>query len=177
MPVRSVLSRNGVVVAEQRVESLVVDEPIDASRFAPEAPTGAASKSYDAGYRQLPPADIAAGLPFPAYVPATVPDGFVPRSAALARREWRDPEAGAQWEALALPAALFSWRRGFDELSVSTRPYSRSVVYEGENEPPRTVEDPFESTFAWLLMRTQPRDITLESGALVGLEAHVVAGA
>ena len=42
---------------------------------------------------------------------------------------------------------------------------------------PRIVEDPFESTYAWLLMRMQPRDVTLQSGALSGLEAHVVAGA
>jgi len=177
MPIGWVLARQGEVIAEQRVDELVVNEPIDPATFAPEPPAGAALRSYDAGYRQLSPSEIAAGLPFPTYVPASVPDGFVQRSAALARREWRDAEAGAQWDALALPAALFAWRRGFDELAVSTRPYARSVIYDGKSKGARTVEDPFESTFAWMLMRTHPRQVTLRSGALSGLKAHVVVGA
>jgi hypothetical protein len=177
IPVRWTLFCTGEAVAEQRIDDLVVNEPIDGSRFAPAAPADASRKAHDAGYRQLEAGEVAAGLPFTTYFPGSVPAGFVPNSAALASGAWRDPEAGAQWEALALPAALFAWRRGFDELSVSTRPYARSVVYEGEDVPPRVVEDPFESTYAWLLMRTQARDVTLQGGALSGLEAHVVAGA
>jgi hypothetical protein len=177
VPVRLTLSREGKVVAEQSVEDLAVNEPIDAERFAPDAPAGAEQRAYEAGYRQLEPAAIAADLPFAVYYPDAVPDGFALRSAALARGEWRDAEAGMQWEALATPAALFAWRRGFDELSVSTRPYARSVVYEGEDAPARVVEDPFESTYAGLLTRAKAEDVTLGSGALTGLEAHVVAGA
>lgn len=177
VPVRWTLSRKGEVIAEQWVEDLTVNEPVAAARFAPVAPTGAQRREYDAGYRRLEPAAIAAALPFAAYYPASVPRGFAPRGAALARAEWRDAGAGMQWEALATPAALFSWQRGFDDLSISTRPYARSVVYEGEGLPPRVVEDPFESTYAWLLMRTRPRDVMLRRGALAGLEAHVVAGA
>jgi hypothetical protein len=175
VPVRWTLTRNGAVIVEQRVDGLVVDEQIDPSRFAPEPPVGATRRSYDAGYRQLSPPDIAADLPFAAYVPAAVPEGFVPRGTALARREWRDPEADALWNALALPAALFAWRRGFDELSVSTRPFAQSMVY--ENGHVRMVADPFESTLAWLLMRTRPSQTRLTSGALAGLKAHIVVGA
>lgn len=176
LPVRWTLYRGRQVVAEQWVKDIAVNQPIEASRFAPQPPAGARQGTYDAGYRQLDSADVAAALPFVAYYPGSVPDGFVPRSAALARREWRDAGADAQWEALATPAALFSWRRGFDELSVSTRPYARSVVYEGEDAPPRVVEDPFETTYAWLLMRSESSRVRLRGGALDGLPAWVVTG-
>jgi hypothetical protein len=105
MPVRVTESKAGAVLRELRIEELAVDRPLPAATFRLELPAGAEVMRSDDGFRRVPLDRVAAAVGYRPLVPAWVPDGYALAEVAVAGH-----------------VASLSYRRGIEQLVVTTRP-------------------------------------------------------
>jgi hypothetical protein len=105
MPVRVTESKDGAVLRELRIEGLAVDAPLPAATFRLDFPDGAEVMRSDDGFRRVALDRVAGAVGYRPLVPAWLPDGYALAEVAVARR-----------------TASLSYRRGIDQVVVTTRP-------------------------------------------------------
>jgi hypothetical protein len=119
VPVRVVELRQGVLLREMRVESLAVNARPAPDAFRLEFPPGAEVMRSDDGFRRVELADAVDIVGYAPLVPAWVPDGFELAEVAVAREGGPTGTEGGNPPSLLVVS--LSFRRGFDQLVVTTR--------------------------------------------------------
>ncbi|HEY2353819.1 MAG TPA: hypothetical protein VGH79_02835 [Gaiellaceae bacterium] len=162
MPVRVQTLRGGVVVSEWRIEHLQMSSTVP--RITPPAPKhGQKVETSDLGFRStsLAGARVAAG--YEPLVPKRLPHGFSLAGVAFASspRARRGADVGNSNPASRDVISLL-YRRGFDEIVVSTR---------RTGAEPSAWKDPFQSL---PVPGAAPRLITFTGGALAGQKGSLV---
>jgi hypothetical protein len=163
IPVRIVESKAGSQLDELRIEHLAVDRDLPPDTFTLEFPRGAEVMRSDDGFRRvaLERVDDLAG--YAPLVPAFVPEGY--ELAEVAVHPGSGFPTGAEaGNPLSTDVVSLSYRRGFDEIAVTTRlrdvPGSQDVW-----------EDPLATGEGF---RDDPQRVTLGRGALAGVEAELL---
>jgi hypothetical protein len=111
---------------DTRIDNLSVDAPLGAENFAVPLPAGAQVTPADGGFRRVAsPAEATAAVGYAASVPADIPEGFKLAEVAVSGQA-QSPGAvnadGSQAPAqTAQGIVLLSYRRGFEQLVVTTR--------------------------------------------------------
>ncbi len=109
-----------------RVDNPAVDAPLGAENFVVPVPGGAQITPFDGGFRRVTsPAEATAAVGYAAAVPAYIPEGFKLSEVAVAAQA-QSPGAinpdGTQAPAqVAEGVILLSYRRGFEQMVVTTR--------------------------------------------------------
>jgi hypothetical protein len=160
LPVRVQIVVGGVLVMENSWSNVRVDEPLpdDVFRFGP--PQGADLVHRDYGFRRLSLAHIGSSAPYRLLLPSWLPDGYVQRWTAFARR-WSSGEGTS----LGRDVVALQYTRGFDALTVTTR-------LPDDPEAAATIDPIDEAAWAELMSR----DVKLGAGAFGGVTARVVVG-
>jgi hypothetical protein len=153
VPIRNQALRDGTVTSEWRIQDLEVSS--DVPTIEPLQPgSGQTPLTYDAGFRRISPADAP-------LVPEDLPAGFEPARAAFAENSRPTGEEGGG-NPTSRDVVSLSYRRGFDEIVVTTRRTGAS---------PDAWKDPLQvSTIA----TNAPEQVTFTDGALQGRQGHLV---
>jgi hypothetical protein len=118
VPVRVVERKGGAVLRDFRVERLEVDaQPSRDLRLA--FPAGADILRMDDGFRRVPLGDVAAAVGYAPLEPGWVPEGFALAEVAVAAQA--GPTGREAGNPLSRHVVSLSYRRGFDQLVVTTR--------------------------------------------------------
>lgn len=162
IPVRVVERKGDVVLRELRVEELAVDADLGPDAFRLAFPADAEVARIEDGFRRVPLEDVPAAVRYAPLVPSFVPDGFERTEVAVA-------ESGPTVSAAANPPSYrvvsLSYRRGFDQLVVTTRLARVPGAFEAR------WSDPFPSDDGY---REDPERVVLTRGALEGSTAEVL---
>lgn len=164
LPVRSRGSRDGRLVYETRVDRLDVNSGLPEHAFTLRFPPAADVAVNKEGFDRVTPAEAGARAGYDPLVPGWVPEGYELVAVAVAERDrftGPAPESG-QGNRRGLDVISLAYRRGFDQLTVTTR---------RAGGRPEAWIDPFRATIA----PAEPEPVTLADGALTGARAQVVA--
>jgi len=159
LPVRVMVLYNGVVELEYRLTNLRVDQPLAGDGFAFAPPRGTPVRRSDAGFRRLSLSEAGSFVGYAPLLPARLPRGYVLTRVAAAARSTTANGVFDERDVLAV-----QYRRGFDDLTVTTRRIS---------DPQLTAAyDPVEPDSGWAgVVRDYVR---LTSGPYAGVTAAVV---
>ncbi len=158
IPVHVVERKGPATLRDLSVERLVVDEPVGENTFALRFPPGAEVSRTDDGFRRVALPDVGRLAGYGALVPAWIPDGFQPAEVAVAQRAApTGPEAG---NPPSRRVVSLSYRRGFEQLVVTTRLAGRGIW-----------DDPVATGEGYV---DHPEAVTLRTGALAGVHGSLV---
>ncbi|HEX2045924.1 MAG TPA: hypothetical protein VHF23_09875, partial [Gaiellaceae bacterium] len=163
IPVRIVESKGGAAIAELRIENLEVDRDLPSGTFTLEFPPGAEVMRSDDGFRRVPLERVADVVGYAPLVPAFVPEGY--ELAEVAAHPGAGfptgPEAG---NPPSTDVVSLSYRRGFDQIVVTTRLRHVTGSADVWDDPLATGEG----------FRDEPERVTLGRGALADVEAKLL---
>lgn len=146
-PLRVRTTRRGAFRSELDVRDLRLDEPLPPGDFTLALPRATRVARSDGGFRRVSLDEAERQVGYAPLVPDALPRGYRLTETAVARRG---------------RIVSLSYRRGFDQLVVTTRP-----------RPPAGRGDPF----AEAGLPTRARSSVVDAGALRGATAHVVVDA
>jgi hypothetical protein len=159
-PVRAVWTRDGEFVRETRIEDLQVDAEVPDDAFDLHFPPDSEVFRSDAGFRRVSLDELEAVVGYEPLVPSWAPEGYDPAEVTASRL---GSPTGSEGANPPVPDVVsLSYRRGLDQLIVTTRPVGSDPSLWG---------DPLASGEGY---RDEPERITLESGALAGEEAELL---
>jgi hypothetical protein len=158
IPVRVVELKNGEPLRELRVEELAVDAELGPAAFRHDFPAGAEVMRSDDGFRRVPLVDVGSLVGYVPLVPASVPDGYELAEVAVA--EQAGPTGREAGNPPSRMVVSLSYRRGFDQLVVTTR-LARGASW---TDPVATGEGYVDD----------PEAVAIGRGALVGARAELL---
>lgn len=158
MPVRVVERKAGALLRELRIEQLAVDEPVGPDTFRLELPAGVLTYRDDDGFRRVQRGDIRTSVGYTPLVPAWVPEGYGLAEVAVAERGGPTGTEGGNPPSRMVTS--LSYRRGFDQLVVTTR----LAGADDWSDPLATGEGYVDD----------PEKLTIRRGALRGASAELV---
>jgi hypothetical protein len=163
IPVRIVESKDGATLDELRIENLEVDRELSPDTFTLEFPRGAEVMRANDGFRRIPLERVADVVGYAPLVPAFVPAGYELAEVAAHPGQGfpTGPEAG---NPPSTDVVSLSYRRGFDQIVVTTR--LRHVP-----SSPDIWDDPLATGEGF---RDEPRRVTIGRGALADVEAKLL---
>lgn len=153
VPVRNEVLRDGTVASEWRIEHLEVSSEVPTIQPLEPGP-GQSPQTYDAGFRRISPADAP-------LVPERLPAGFELARAAFAESSRPTGEEGGG-NPPSRDVTSISYRRGFDEIVVTTR---------RTGADPDAWKDPLQVS---TVTTTQPEQVAFNDGALQGRHGYLV---
>jgi hypothetical protein len=148
---------HGAFRSDLRVEGLRVDESVPAGLFSLRFPRGHQVLRTDDGFRRVTLEEAASRVGYRPLVPDTLPQGYRPAEVAVARRS-APTASGANPPSRGVVS--LSYRRGFDQLSVTTRLRDQGAHW----------ADPF----AVPGLPAAGKPVRIDTGALKGVTARVV---
>ena len=119
IPVRVVELKNGAVLRDLRVEELAVDPELAPGTYRLGFSAGAEIMRTDDGFRRVGLDDVRAAVGYAPLVPAFVPEGYELAEVAVAERG--GPTGREAGNPPSRMVVSLSYRRGFDQLVVTTR--------------------------------------------------------
>jgi outer membrane lipoprotein-sorting protein len=159
-PVRALASRDDDMIYEIRIEDLEVDGDVRPDAFTLDFPPGVEVSRSDAGFRRVSLEDVAAVVGYDPLVPRSIPEGYELAEVTVARR------AGAtgafQGNPATIKAVSLSYRRGLDQLIVTTR-----LV----GDDASAWSDPFATGEGSV---REPERVTFATGTLAGHDGELV---
>jgi hypothetical protein len=120
LPVRVIESKNGVVLRELRIERLAVDRRLPADTFTVRFPSDAEVMRSNEGFRRVGLSQVRARVGYAPLVPDWVPPGYELTEVAVAPGSG-NPTGAEAGNPLSTDAVSLSYRRGLDQLLVTTR--------------------------------------------------------
>ena len=166
-PVRFTTKLHGDVVDDSRLTDIRLDVPVTGALFTPSFPKGAKVEVNDEGFRRVSFDDAAHTFDYSPLVPSVLPSDFHRLAAAVAPRS-RFVIIGGLGETAELPSldiTALNYRAGFLEFTVTTRSEA------GMHDP--RLADPFATEPDLVATPDQREEVTLESGALRGVQAQL----
>ena len=158
VPVRVVERKAGAVLRDLRVEQLEIDGELAPGAFRLRFPAGAEVARSDDGFRRVGLDEIRSIVGYAPLVPRWVPAGYELAEVAVAERA--DPTGKEAGNPVSRNVVSLSYRRGFDQLVVTTRDAGTGLW----SDPVATGEGYVDN----------PRVVTITRGALNGLPAEAV---
>jgi hypothetical protein len=162
IPVRVVEMLHGEARRVLRVEGLRLDAPLPDDAFELPFPAGVDVFRTDAGFRRTSLPRVARAVGYAPLVPAWVPPGFVLAEVAVARQG--QPTGSEAANPPSEDVVSLSFRRGFDQLVVTTRlarPAGADVTW----------SDPLATGQGFV---DEPEPVTISAGALAGIRADLL---
>jgi hypothetical protein len=166
-PVRFTTKLHGEVVDDSRLTDIRLDAPVTDALFTPSFPKGAKVEASDQGFRRVSFDEAAHTFDYTPLAPSVLPSDFHRLAAAVAPRS-RFVVIEGLGEAAELPSrdiTALDYRAGFLRFTVTTRSEA------GMRDP--RLADPFATEPDLVATPDQREKVTLESGALRGVEAQL----
>jgi hypothetical protein len=161
IPVRVVATLRSAFRQELRVDGLDLVTPVRADRLT--FPADAEVFRRDSGFRRVPLERVRETVGYAPLVPDWVPPGFVLSEVAVARRA-QPTGRGERRNPPSKGVVSLSYRRGFDQLLVTTRLARPSGADAAWKDPLATGEG----------FVDEPESVTVDGGALAGAEAELL---
>ncbi len=120
IPVHYIRLRNGRFAGEWRIDELRVDAQAPAERFRLRPGKDQSRTSYDLGFQRVPLAEVSATVGYRPLVPGWLPSGFEQDEVAVAN-DSRPTGDEQHQNPLSREVASLHYRRGLDELTITTR--------------------------------------------------------
>lgn len=158
IPVQVVELKSGVALKELRVEELAVDADVGRAAFRLEFPDDAEVMRSDDGFQRVPLAGVRSVVGYEPVVPASVPGGYELAEVAVA--EQAGPTGREAGNPPSRMVVSLSYRRGFDQLVVTTR------LARGESW-----SDPVATGEGYV---DDPEKVTIGRGALAGASVELL---
>ena len=162
LPVHVVETLAGVFRRELRIEDLRIDSPAAADAFVLGFPGGVEVSRSDGGFRRTSLSHVAALVGYAPLVPSWVPEGFVLSDVAFARQG--QPTGAEAANPRSEDVVSLSYRRGFDQLLVTTR-----LAHPSGSDTPW--DDPLATGEGFV---DEPQSVLIERGALHGARAELL---
>jgi hypothetical protein len=162
-PVRVVERRDGRVLDELRIEKLAVDEPLPRETFTLPFPEDIEVMRSNEGFRRVELREVAGSVGYDPLVPAWLPEGYELAEVAVAPGSGI-PTGVEGGNPLSTDVVSLSYRRGFDQILVTTR--LRHVP-----NWPDAWSDPLATGEGYV---DEPERVSLGRGALSGVEANLL---
>ena len=169
-PVRFTTLLHRQVVDDKRLTHIRVDVPVTDAQFTPSFPKGAKVEANDEHFRRVSFNEAARAFDYSPLAPSDLPPGFHPFAAALAPRAsffvMDGPgDAAHEYWIPSRDITELNYRAGFLAMTVTTR--SEEGMHDSR------LADPFASDPSLIAAPDQRETVTIESGALRGVVAHV----
>jgi hypothetical protein len=158
VPVRVVESMAGITLRELRVEELAVEPELGPAAFRLDFPPAADVMRSDDGFRRVPLADVRSIVGYAPLLPTFLPDGYELAEVAVAERA--GPTGREAGNPPSRMVVSLSYRRGFDQLVVTTR-LARGASW---SDPVATGEGYVD----------EPEEVAIARGALAGARAELL---
>jgi hypothetical protein len=158
LPVRVLETLREERTRELRVEDLRLDRPLPADAFTLRFPPGVEVARTDYGFQRLPLEQVPAAVGYAPLVPDWLPDSYSLSDVAVARHA--PPTGSEAGNPPSQDVVSLAYRRGFDELLVTTR-----RAGEADWDDPLATGEGFVD---------HAEEIPVEQGALAGADAEVL---
>lgn len=158
IPIRVVELKEAEPLRVLRVEELSVDAELGPAAFRLDLPAGAEVMRSDDGFRRVSLADVRSVVGYAPLVPASVPKGYELAEVAVA--EQAGPTGREAGNPPSRMVVSLSYRRGFDQLVVTTR-LARGASW---TDPVATGEGYVD----------EPETVAIDRGALAGARAELL---
>ena len=163
IPVRIVESKDGVALDELRIEKLAVDRELPPDTFTLDFPRGSEVMRSDEGFRRVGLAEVEAHVGYAPLAPGFVPEGY--ELAEVAAHPGQGFPTGVEaGNPPSTDVVSLSYRRGFDQIVVTTRLRHVPGSQDLWDDPLATGEG----------FRDEPERVSLGRGALAGVEAELL---